>query len=200
MVGEEVGAVKKQVFHLHPQGEEAAEDLLLDPVDAGPGEDRLPVLILLVRPEEQAKGGEHGAVAGIGTGPVEGEAALGIPALHLAAAQGALGAAQDLEEDETGRGLGGLPVERQGAFQGREETGPTGGVEQRRLPSKGECSELEALRTCGEAAVEGVGGPDVDLTDVAGALARDAGLLDDVEVAVTAAGAELEYPTHSGAT
>ena len=169
-------------------------------MDAGTRQDHLSGLVLPVGPEEEAEGGEHVAVAGKGDGPVEGEAALGIPALHLAATERLFRPSQYLEEDEPGGNLRRLPIEGESSLEGGEETGLSGRMEQGRLAAKREGAKLEPLETGGETFVEGVGGADVNGADVARSLAGDPGLLDDVEVTVTTAVTELEYPTHSDAT
>jgi hypothetical protein len=78
-------------------------------------------------------------------------------------------------------------------FEGREEAGLAGRVKVgRTLP------EREAAEGPGSGlkpSEEGVGGSNIDLTDVPRA-PRSSSLLDDVEVAVSTAVAELEGPNH----
>ena len=194
MVGEEVRPVEEQVAQVQPLGEEGPQDLLLDASDPGPGEDHLPVLVLLVRTEEQTKSGKQGTVVGVRDRPVEWEAAAGVPGSpHVATALRALDPSEDLDEDEQGRQVGELSLRRQVLLESLQEAGLPRRVEVGRVLPERESPKGEGPGAGVQSLVELAGGADVDLANVPRALLRPR-LLDDVEVAVSPAVAEFEGP------
>ena len=126
--------------------------------------------------------------------PVEWEAAAGVPGSpHAATALRALDPSEELDEDELGRQVGELPLRRQVLLEGLQEAGLPRRVEVGRVLPERESPKGEDPGAGVEPLVEIAGGADVDLANVPRALLRPR-LLDDVEVAVSPAVAEVEGP------
>lgn len=113
---------------------------------------------------------------------------------HPTTVLGPVQPAEDLQEDELSRGVGGPAAQGVVLLESSQEARLPNGMKEGGVLPEREGTKGEGPRAGVDPIVEGVGGPDVDLLEVAGPVGR-APRLDDVEVAIPSAVSELEVPT-----
>ena len=199
VIGEEVRGVHEQTIQGETLLTQGQEDLFLQTMDGGGGENRF------ARGRSAPGGGEAVQVAeeGLGRGvipgvPKEGKGGRGEPVRHLLPAEGLLRSPQHLQEEILGDRHSALMSAGDPLVQRIEEPRLLSGAQESRGLAKG--VGLQAgLSLAGKAGAEGLGRPQVHLPGATNALGGTVGL-DDPEVALPPREAPLEMQNSTVAT